>query len=533
MASYFNVSTVCLLVVLVFVVPSAFADEFSQAKDNAALVNEGFNRCQRYVDAWLKRADPVTGLIPRHPNDPLWNPQDSAADNYPFMVLTTSFTNSDQFYGVMRDMLETEQRVTNRVGCLPDAWDLKTQSFRDKQPRLNAIMFGASEYVKDGLLPLTEWLGVTPWSARMMEIIDEMWSRAAVQTPYGDIVSDNVEVNGEMLQVLSRVYWMSGRDEKYLDWAIRLGDYYLLGEHHPTRDLDNLRLRDHGCEIVSGLCELYAMCNFAKPGKKKEYQKPIHEMLDRILEVGRNEHGLFYNAVNPKTGEITRKGVADTWGYTFNGYYTVYLIDRIERYRDAMMKVFPNLAAHYRNYAWEGKSADGYADSIECGINLYNREPMECTASWIDSEMRVMWSMQQESGLINGVYPDGNFARTTIMYCLWKTQGVSVQPWRKDVKVGSVESDDGSLCVYVAAEKDYSGRVIFDVERHRTVMKMPMDWPRINQFPEWFTVEAKAGYILSKAGVDKKTACSGVELHRGLPVTLKAGEELKLTVRKK
>ena len=43
--------------------------------------------------------------------------------------------------------------------------------------------------------------------------------------------------------------------------------------------------------------------HFAAPDKKKAYEKPMHEMLDRILAVGRNEHGLFYNWVNPQTGE--------------------------------------------------------------------------------------------------------------------------------------------------------------------------------------------------------------------------------------
>ena len=125
------------------------------------------------------------------------------------------------------------------------------------------------------------------------------------------------------------MYWMTG-EKKYLEWALRLGDYYLLGDHHPTRDIDYLKLRDHGCEIVSGLCELYATVSFAMPEKKQEYEKPIHEMLDRILEVGRNEHGLFYNAINPKTGDIIDEGIADTWGYTFNGFYTIYLIDKVE-----------------------------------------------------------------------------------------------------------------------------------------------------------------------------------------------------------
>ena len=72
-------------------------------------------------------------------------------------------------------------------------------------------------------------------------------------------------------------------------------------DQHPTRDFEALRLNDHGCEIVSGLCELYACVHFARPEKKAAYRDGIHEMLDRILEVGRNGDGLFYVSVTIST----------------------------------------------------------------------------------------------------------------------------------------------------------------------------------------------------------------------------------------
>jgi len=79
----------------------------------------------------------------------------------------------------------------------------------------------------------------------MISILDDMWKHASIDTPYGKIISINIETNGEMLQALSRIYWMIG-NEKYLEWAIRLGNYYLLGNHHPTRDSTLLKLRDQG-----------------------------------------------------------------------------------------------------------------------------------------------------------------------------------------------------------------------------------------------------------------------------------------------
>ena len=190
------------------------ADEpFERALANGVAANEGFRRCRRYVDGWLSLADPRSGLIPRNRNDMFWNAQDSAADNYPFMVLTASLTDRSLFEGRMREMLATEIKLTSRLDRLPDTYVFATQRFQTAEPNLGSIMFGSSEYVKDGLLPLTEWLGKSPWSDRMIGILDDMWKHAPVETPYGNIVSNNVEVNGEMLQALSRVYWMTGEEK--------------------------------------------------------------------------------------------------------------------------------------------------------------------------------------------------------------------------------------------------------------------------------------------------------------------------------
>lgn len=494
-----------------------------QAQTNGALVNEGFERCRLFVQGWLKHADPSTGLIPRNlqKDTTIWNAKDAAADNYPFMVLTAAITDSELFHGKMATMLETETRLTSRIGHLPDTYDFNKQGFRSAEPDLDDILFGSSEYIKDGLLPLTEWLGASPWSERMIAILDDMWANAPVETPFGNIVSTNVEVNGEMLQVLSRIYWMTG-DVKYLELALRLGDYYLLGDHHPTRDFETLRLRDHGCEIVSGLCELYATVSVARPAKKQAYQPHIHEMLDRVLEVGRNGHGLFYDAVNPQTGEVLKERAADNFGYTLNGFYAVYQVDSIAAYRQAALKALEALNIHYKNFDWENGSSDGYADAIEGALNLYAREPVATTAQWLDSEIKVMWAMQQEDGVIEGWHGDGNFARTTIMYALWKTQGMTVSPWRADIKPGAVMIGD-DLIISVTVDTDWDGVLKFDTPRHKTILQLPWDWPRINQFPEWFTTEPDYQYELIDLKANTAEVFTATQLSQGIKVSLKNG----------
>ncbi|MBI5689855.1 MAG: hypothetical protein HZC55_07120 [Verrucomicrobia bacterium] len=522
-------------------------------------MQEGLNRCNRYLHGWLGVAEPTTGLIPRNLKDsPYWNGRDSAADNYPFMVLSADFTERPLLAAKLRPMLEAERRLTARPGWLrlTDEYNLKgTLGLRFPEANAERIFFNSAEYVKDGLLALTEWLGPSPWSERMFELIDDSFALAAVETPFGKVPLKGVdkavavEVSGDYLQALARIYWMSGCEEKYLRWGIRLADTYLLpeGRNHPTRDFASLGLRDHGCEIVSGLCEFYATLHFAgrRPGgaewtaKKATYEPHVHEMLDRILAVGVNEDGMFYNAINPRTGAIVNRGISDSWGYVYDAYYTVYLVDGTTAYREAIVRPLAAMDGKYRGFGWEGASAarprggmDGYADSIESALNLYNRlaaDPrVASVTAWMDSEIQHMWTYQQPNGIIEAWHGDGNFARTTIMYCLWKTQGVTAQPWRADLRLGAVREGD-ALAVVVAAEKPWEGTLVFDRPRHAENLKLPIDWPRINQFPEWFTVQANRRYQVRQAGA-RVESHSGRELAAGLPVKLAAGAKLELTV---
>jgi hypothetical protein len=536
-------------------------DAFERAAANGRLASEGFERCHRYLHAWLREAEPTTGLIPRNLTDsPYWNGRDSAADNYPFMVLSAHFTDRAAFDGPMKRMLENERKLTVRPGWLrlSNEYNLRPPlGLRHPEADATRILFNSAEYVKDGLLALTEWLGPSPWSERMFELVDDSFALAATETPFGKVPlagidkQTGVEVSGDYLQALARMYWMSGRDEKYLRWGARLADLYLLpeGRHHPTRDFTILRLRDHGCEIVSGLCEFYATVALAGrlPGgegwaaKQAQYRPHVHEMLDRILAIGRNEHGMLYNEVNPQTGEITDSRVSDSWGYVFDGFYTVHLIDGVAAYREAALDPLGVLDQHYRHFNWEPRSdpsmpngsQDGYADSIESALNLANRAPADPRArsafTWIDREIHEMWSRQQPDGLIERWHGDGNFARTTIMFCLWKTQGLSVQPWRADVRVGAVR-EGGKLFVSVSADRPWRGRVLFDRPRHAENLNLPIDWPRINQFPEWTVVKASSEYVVRSVRDGTTHTYSSQMLRAGLPVELGANTEVRLEV---
>ncbi len=133
--------------------------------------------------------------------------------------------------------------------------------------------------------------------------------------------------------------------------------------------------------------------------------------------------------------------------------------------------------------------------------------------------------MQQPDGIIEGWHGDGNFARTAIMYSLWKTQGATILPWRKDIIIGAEHTEDGYYFV-ITAENDWEGKLLFDSERHKTILHLPIDYPRINQFPEWFTAKADEDYSIVSSQKNLSGKYSAKQLLEGIPVTLKAGEKV-------
>ena len=523
---------ICILAVTAFYFRQAFGtqgeESFSLAALRAERAQVAFQKSHLFVEGWLKHKDKSTALFPENLNNPVWTPHNSAADLWPFMVITTYFTDEGLFKGVILQTLQDEIRLTNRVGKLPDSFSLATQSFQHPKMDMARVIFGAAEYAKDGLLPIAEVIGRGPYFDRLCGIADDLCEQAAFETPLGKIPSDSHEVNGDIMQVLARLFSATGR-EKYLEMGERIAGYYLFEK--PLYAATRLRLRDHGGEVVGGLTEMYAQLKRA--GKATERHKTsLKKSLDRILEVARNEHGMFYNEINPASGEVLNKGLADTWGYVYDGFYAFHLLEGEERYRDEVRRVLKNLP-HYRSYPWEGNGADGYADSIESAIVLLNREPAQEGLDWVESEVKVLLSKQRPDGVIEGWHGDGNFARTALMYALYQTQGLRVDNWRPDVKFGAVR-DGSTLYVFIGADSPWQGKIFFDRPRHKNNLRLSLNYPRLNEFPEWFTVEDDARYEITYPEASVSMGYSGKALGEGIPVQLKAGAlTLRIVVRKK
>ena len=134
------------------------------------------------------------------------------------------------------------------------------------------------------------------------------------------------------------------------------------------------------------------------------------------------------------------------------------------------------------------------------------------------------------SGIIEGMHPDGNFSRTSLMYSLLKTQGITIENWRSDVIFGAVEKEDG-LLISISSNKPWKGKLIFDHSRHSKDLNLPYDWPRINQFQEWYTVKEDSKYEILNTADNQNDIFSGSELINGIELTLEEGKQYFIQVK--
>ena len=201
----------------------------------------------------------------------------------------------------------------------------------------------------------------------------------------------------------------------------------------------------------------------------------------------------------------------------YGAVYSYYLVTGETPYRDAVQKVLRALPK-YRKHVWEPRndprlplgSFDGYADAIESAIYLASREPLVEAFDWIDSEMDVMLGMQRPDGHIEDWYGEGNFNRTALIYAYLKSQGVRPERWEPGVRVGATRDGERLL---LHLEMAATRRIQFDLARHRRVINLEKNYVRLNEFPEWFTVDENRVYRIAAAG-------------SGMPARVYLGSEL-------
>jgi hypothetical protein len=495
-----------------------------------------FARALGVLDAWWATRD-ATGLFPRRIDQPLWAPQDNAADMLPFLAITAHFMAPERLPEILA-IIPRERSLTTRHAGLPDWFSLTNRAFTWPDTNVTRLIFNAAEYCKDGLIPMTEVMGRGLWFDRMVELTHAIFAAAPVASDFGPLPADDSEVNGDLLQTLARLH-AATRDPTYLRWAERIGDAYCL-EVLPRNDglpphrwdftahrvlKDTLNLNDHGNELIGGLAELFVAAKHFHPELAARYEPALRAMFRRLLDKARNEDGLWFNLLEASSGEPQNRETPDTWGYALSAAVTfgdaVGDPSLIEAARHALRRINKG-----RYLVWS--DADAYADSIEGALYLLNRLPSSEASSWLNNMLPLFLGKQRDNGIVEGWYGDGNYARTALLAALFHTQGVVPHPWRSDLRLGAVREGD-TLRLSLAADHDWEGQLRFDTARHRQHLRLPVNYPRLNEFPEWFTVDPQRLYDLS--GVGQRTRVSGRELAAGVPVTIPDGQTLSLTLR--
>lgn len=115
------------------------------------------------------------------------------------------------------------------------------------------------------------------------------------------------------------------------------------------------------------------------------------------------------------------------------------------------------------------------------------------------------------------------------MYALYKTQGLRMKPWEPGLKYGAVFDND-TLYITVHSERKWKGKLLFDYPRSRLIFHLPINYARINEFPEWYTVEPFELYTVKKLKENKTILYPGIEMIEGVDLKLVPGETLYLKV---
>ncbi len=505
--------------------PSPGKPNWHRAERSSKYAGIALTKVQRWLhERCLPVRDKESGLF--RPTGPEWNYRDTAADCFPFYVWAAYYTDEEILDTVMVDTLKAEQQFCNHLDRLPVPYDMD-KGQKNVIP-LDRMIFGASEYAKDGLIPIVEITGKeSPWFDRMQGLVDDIFKHAPINTPFGMIPSKNIEVNGELLQILPRLYRMTG-EQKYLDWAHRLADYYLI-----PRGFVPSKLSDHGCEIIGGLGLLFAVDRTACREKYEQYLPHMQTMFDEILRRGTNSDGIIIGNLQATDGPHDNVILRDGWGYDFVGFLDYDMVTSTSHYRQAIHRAMTNLLKpRYEKFDWDHSSRDNIADSVEGGLYLLYRIPTPEAFIWADREIATQ--------LVDHTKPDrlwdthkleANTVRTVLIHTMLHTRNTIARPWQQGLQLGAAPSGDG-ICIFIKSDEPYEGRLQFDIPRHRLIMGFRQDWPRMNAVPEWFTVEPdeEHKYRVEEIDTKKTQLVTGKLLSEGLPIHLSAGKPLRLVV---
>lgn len=142
--------------------------------------------------------------------------------------------------------------------------------------------------------------------------------------------------------------------------------------------------------------------------------------------------------------------------------------------------------------------------------------------------MAVLYGYQHDDGSVTDENIDGNFVRTVMLYGLSLTKGARLEPWSPRVALGAA-TEGSCLRVHLHAEDVWRGTLLLDTPRHAQNLALAEDYPRLNQWPEWWTVDPARSYAVSMPD-GTLVDLDGARLAAGLPIALAPNVENQLTI---
>ncbi|MBN1443323.1 MAG: hypothetical protein JXA90_11495, partial [Planctomycetes bacterium] len=269
--------------------------------------------------------------------------------------------------------------------------------------------------------------------------------------------------------------------------------------------------------------------------RAEAFARSLADLVAAILDCGLNEDGVWVSSVSLPDRKVVDRRHAHCWGYLFGGVYTAYLVTGEKRFLEATRRAFRTViqkpAVYLDDPAGSGRNygSNAYSDAIESAIVFINRLPDERAGEVIDECVERFLARQRPDGIIEDWYGDGNYVRTALMYALMKSAGTWLEPWRDDLRLGAVLETDGVLLV-ASSERPWRGALRFDVPRHRLHFRLPVNYPRLNEFPEWFAAEPSRLYDVHREPRKEPEIRLGAELARGLDLELDGEEAVTVRV---
>lgn len=519
---------------------------------NADLGREATRRARGALDAWMRLRSRETGLFPQSTTRNEWNYNNAAADLFCFLWIAASRTAAP----ALADLYATldAEAVLAPAGelCGPVRWDNASPLATTEIDRI----FGTSEYAKDGLLSVVEATGDIRAMDRLQELARIIIKHSRHNGPRGPIPGSRSEINGNMLQVFSRLGCEPDGDD-FAEAAARIADAVVeavLPANHglPAENFDytsarpitaSTRLRDHGNEIIPGLAEAYALAvtrgdDPAWRARADRWRPALLAMFERIMSLSIDANGLMIGAIDPATGSHLDPAPNDNWGYILCG--ALLMVEAMQRDGNAeqeraaalLARIDATAAAVARTTGleWEPGSHDGYADTIESALYIAAHRPSLASdlLPWAHSQIGIMFSMQKHDGFIGRTYLDGNFIRTALMYADMCAGGWSVSPPDAGISIGFATGTGGAACIVITADHAYRGTLAPPPPWSEHTPRLAWDWPRLNSWPRWSRIEDLSAI---DAAIGLAPTPTVRAIREGLPLELEAGERITIHAR--